>query len=157
MATVEGDSSINVVSYDTRGFTYYEFNLDPQVTTLFQDQRVRQAFFYALDREAIVNDIMLDYATVAVGTQPSSPTPTPPNRSRPSTPTIPKRPSNSWPKPAGRTPTATAPSTKTGRRWPSSILYPSGSPTNDQLVAYLQDAWLAIGVSVTPARWSFRR
>ena len=31
---------------------------------------MRQAMFYALDRESIVNDILLGYAEVAQGTQP---------------------------------------------------------------------------------------
>ena len=42
----------------------------PEVTTKWQDQRVRQALLYALDRESIVNDILLGYAEVAQGTQP---------------------------------------------------------------------------------------
>ena len=45
-------------------------NLDPEKTELFVDKRVRQALFYGLDRESIVNDILLGYAEVAQGTQP---------------------------------------------------------------------------------------
>ena len=70
IAAVEGTPGIAVVHYPTRGFTYYEFNLDPEVTTKWQDQRVRQAMLYALDRDSIVNDILLGYAEVAQGTQP---------------------------------------------------------------------------------------
>ncbi len=70
VAAVEGTPGIAVAHYPTRGFTFYEFNLDPEVTTKWQDQRVRQAMFYALDRESIVNDILLGYAEVAQGTQP---------------------------------------------------------------------------------------
>ncbi len=70
IAAVEGTPGITVAHYPTRGFTYYEFNLDPEVTTKWQDQRVRQALLYALDRESIVNDILLGYAEVAQGTQP---------------------------------------------------------------------------------------
>ena len=70
IAAVEGTPGITVVHYPTRSFTYYEFNLDPEVTTKWQDKRVRQALLYALDRESIVNDILLGYAEVAQGTQP---------------------------------------------------------------------------------------
>ena len=55
---------------DDRSFTYLGYNLNPEMTTLFQDQAVRQALYFALDRQAIVNDILLEYATVAEGTQP---------------------------------------------------------------------------------------
>ncbi|MEZ4564417.1 MAG: ABC transporter substrate-binding protein [Thermomicrobiales bacterium] len=70
ISTVEGTEGIDVAHYPTRGFTYYEFNLDPEVTTRWQDERVRQALLYALDRDSIVNDILLGYAEVAQGTQP---------------------------------------------------------------------------------------
>src|SRR3712207_8678615 len=33
VAAVEGTPGIVVVHYPTRGFTFYEFNLDPEVTT----------------------------------------------------------------------------------------------------------------------------
>ena len=92
VAAVEGTPGIVVAHYPTRGFTFYEFNLDPEVTTKWQDQRVRQALFYALDRESIVNDILLGYAEVAQGTQPVVSYAYAPDRSPPSTPTIRRRP-----------------------------------------------------------------
>ena len=71
IAAVEGTPGIVVAHYpDAVASRYYEFNLDPEVTTKWQDQRVRQALLYALDRESIVNDILLGYAEVAQGTQP---------------------------------------------------------------------------------------
>src|SRR4051794_13715802 len=70
IAGVEGQPGIQVWHYPTRGFSYYEFNLNADVTTKWQDKRVRQAMLYALDRDSMVSDIMLTYAEVAQGTQP---------------------------------------------------------------------------------------
>ena len=35
------------------------------------------------------------------------------------------------------------------------MIYQSGSPTVDQLIAYMQDAWKAIGVDITPRAMEF--
>ena len=35
------------------------------------------------------------------------------------------------------------------------MIYGSGSPTVDQLIAYMQDAWQAIGVEMTPRALEF--
>ena len=69
-STCRGHGGIEVAIFPTRGFTFYMTNLDPEKTELFLDRRVRQALFYGLDRESIVNDILLGYAEVAQGTQP---------------------------------------------------------------------------------------
>ena len=42
----------------------------PRRQSSFIEAPVRQALFYGLDRESIVNDIWLGYAEVAQGTQP---------------------------------------------------------------------------------------
>ena len=68
---VEGTDGVQWTSYPERGFLYYEFNLNPETTTLFQDARVRQAFMWALDRVSIVENIQLGFAEVAKGTHPS--------------------------------------------------------------------------------------
>ncbi len=67
---------LKVAVYPTRSFTFYMTNLDPEKTSSSGDVRVRQALFYGLDRESIVNDILLGYAEVAEGHSRSSPMPT---------------------------------------------------------------------------------
>ena len=117
---------------------------------------MRQAMLYALDRESIVNDILLGYAEVAQGTQPVISYAYAPDRSRPSTPTIRSKAQLAcWPRQVGPTATATASSTRTVSRFPSSSSIRSGSPTSDQLVAYMQDAWAEIGVEATPRSLEF--
>ncbi|HET8627766.1 MAG TPA: ABC transporter substrate-binding protein [Thermomicrobiales bacterium] len=62
--------NVNVVKYDTFGFTFYSYQLDPAKTTLFQDKAVRQALAYGVDRASMVKAIYFNLATVAVGTMP---------------------------------------------------------------------------------------
>ena len=68
--TVEATEGLRVAIYPTRGFTFYMTNLDPEKSEFFLEKPVRQALMYALDRESIVNDILLGYGEVAQGTQP---------------------------------------------------------------------------------------
>jgi ABC-type transport system substrate-binding protein len=97
VATVKATEGLVVATYPTRGFSFYMTNLDPEKTTLFVDQPVRQALLHGLDRESIVKDILLGNAEVAQGTRRSY-----------------------WPKLVGPIVTATGSSKKTGRRSRSS-------------------------------------
>src|ERR671920_251600 len=67
---IRNTPGLKVETFPTGGFWYYLYNLDPAKTELFQDVRVRQALFYAIDRQAIVDNITFGYAEVAEGTQP---------------------------------------------------------------------------------------
>jgi peptide/nickel transport system substrate-binding protein len=67
---IKATEGLQVAPYPTRGFTYYVTNLDETKTKLFRDAGVRKALLVGLDRESIVNDILLGYAEVAQGTQP---------------------------------------------------------------------------------------
>jgi len=61
----EADETLNCWEADQFGFTFYLYQLDPEITPLFQDVRVRQALLYALDREAIVEATVFGHAMVA--------------------------------------------------------------------------------------------
>jgi len=155
VAAVEGTPGIAVAHYPTRGFTFYEFNLDPEVTTKWQDQRVRQALFYALARESIVNDILLGYGEVAQGTQPVVSYAYAPDRITTKYIYDPEK-AKSLLTEAGWTDTdGDGIVDKDGNSLSFELLYRSGSPTEDQLVAYLQDAWRAIGVDASPRSLEF--
>ena len=155
IAAVEGTPGITVAHYPTQSFTYYEFNLDPEVTTLWQDQRVRQALLYGLDRESIVNDILLGYAEVAQGTQPVISYAYAPHQIRTKYTYDPEK-AKALLAEAGWTDTdGDGTVDKDGQALAFELLYPAGSPTRDQLVAYMQDAWAEIGVSATPRGLEF--
>jgi peptide/nickel transport system substrate-binding protein len=155
IAGVEGTPGIQVAHYPTRGFTYYEFNLDPDVTTKWQDQRVRQALLYALDRESIVNDILLGYAEVAQGTQPVVSYVYAPDRIATKYTYDPEK-AKSLIAEAGWTDSdGDGVVDKDGESLSFELLYSAGSPTSDQIVAYMQDAWADIGVQATPRALEF--
>jgi peptide/nickel transport system substrate-binding protein len=155
IAAVEGTSGIQVAHYPTRGFSYYEFNLNEEVTTRWLDQRVRQAFLYALDRESIVEDILLGYAEVAQGTQPVI-----------SYAYAPDEITTKYNYDTEKAKALLAEAgwvdsdgdgivEKDGEPLAFELLYPSGSPTTDQIVAYMQDAWRAVGIDMTPRSLEF--
>jgi peptide/nickel transport system substrate-binding protein len=155
IAGVEGQPGIQVSHYPTRGFSYYEFNLNADVTKKWQDKRVRQAMLYALDRESIVNDIMLGYAEVAQGTQPTiSYAYAPEEITTNYTFDIEK--AKSLLTEAGWTDSdGDGVLDKDGESLSFELLYGGGSPVTDQIVAYMQDAWKAVGIAATPRALEF--
>ena len=155
IASVEGTPGIAVVHYPTRSFTYYEFNLDPEVTTKWQDKRVRQALLYALDRESIVNDILLGYAEVAQGTQPVISYAYAPDEITTKYTYDPEKAKALLAEAGWTDSNGDGIVDKDGEALSFELLYASGSPTSDQLVAYMQDAWAAIGVEATPRSLEF--
>jgi peptide/nickel transport system substrate-binding protein len=57
-------------AYPYYGFNFYVTNLDPEKTPLFLDVRTRRALLYALDRQAIVDSIVMGLGEVAHSTIP---------------------------------------------------------------------------------------
>lgn len=155
IAAVEGTPGIVISHYPTRGFTYYEFNLNEEVTDRWLDERVRQAFLYALDRESIVNDILLGYAEVAQGTQPVISYAYDPDQIETRYDYDPEKAKSLLADAGWVDGDGDGIVEKDGEPLAFALLYGSGSPTSDQLVAYMQDAWRAIGVEMTPRALEF--
>src|SRR5215216_2655619 len=155
IAAVEGTPGIVVAHYPTRSFTFYEFNLDPEVTTRWQDQRVRQAMFYALDRESIVNDILLGYGEVAQGTQPVVSYAYAPERMTTKYSYDPEKAKALLSEAGWNDSDGDGVVDKDGESLSFEFLYPAGSPTSDQVAAFIQGAWAAIGVDMTPRALEF--
>ncbi len=146
---VEGTEGLEVAVYPTRSFSYYMTNLDPEKTTLFGDSAVRQALFFALDRESIVNDLLLGYAEVARGTQPVISYAYVPDEITTVYGFDPER-AKALLAEAGWTDTdGDGIVDKDGAPFAFEVIYPSGTPSTDQVVAYIQDAWRQIGVEAT--------
>jgi len=155
VAAIEGTPGVVVAEYPSRGFLYYEFNLDPEVTTKWQDQRVRQALLYALDRESLVNNILLGYAEVAQGTQPSVSYAYAPDQVTTKYTFDPEK-AKALLAEAGWTDTdGDGIVDKDGEALSFELLYPGGLSEWDQIVAYVQDAWRAVGVEATPRALEF--
>ena len=153
--TVRATPGLVIATYPTRGFSFYMTNLDPEKSEFFQDQRVRQALFYGLDRESIVTDILLGNAEVAQGTQPVISYAYDPESINTRYNFDPEK-AKALLAEAGWTDSdGDGIVDKDGTPLSFEFLYSSGSPTSDQIVAYLQDAWRQIGVEATPRAMEF--
>lgn len=153
--SVAENDFIEIVKYPTRSFSFVVPNLDPTVTELFQDEKVRQALFYALDRESVVNDILLGNAIVANGTQPVISYAYAPDDMDTVYSYDPEK-AKALLAEAGWTDTdGDGIVDKDGVPLKFVYNYPSGSATSDQLAAYYQDAWKQIGVDMTPEAMDF--
>lgn len=155
IATLEGQDGITVEHYPTRGFSYYEFNLNADVTTKWQDQRVRQAMLYALDRQSIVDNILLGYAEVAQGTQPVVSYAYAPDEITTNYGFDPEKAKALLAEAGWADSDGDGVLDKDGESLSFELLYNSGSPTSDQMVAYMQDAWKAVGIDATPKALEF--
>ena len=153
--TVKGTEGLIVATYPTRGFTFYMTNLDPDKTKLFQDVEVRQALLFGLDRDSIVHDILLDNALVAQGTQPVISYAYAPDRITTHYDFDPDKAKALLAQAGWTDSNGDGVVEKDGTPLSFEMLYSSGSPTIDQLVAYMQDAWKAIGVQMTPRAMEF--
>ncbi|HEU4487909.1 MAG TPA: ABC transporter substrate-binding protein, partial [Actinomycetota bacterium] len=153
--TVEATEGLVVAIYPTRGFTFYGTNMDPEKTRLFLDRPVRQALLHGLDRESIVNDIWLGYAEVAQGTQPVISYAYAPDRITTKYDYDPEK-AKALLAEAGWTDSdGDGIVDKDGQPFAFELMYNTGSPTVDQLIAYMQDAWRAIGVDMMPRAVEF--
>jgi peptide/nickel transport system substrate-binding protein len=153
--TVEATEGLKVNVFPTRNFTYYMTNLDPEKSTLFGDKPVRQALFYGLNRESIVKDILLGYAEVARGTQPVISYAYAPDQITTVYDYDPEK-AKALLADAGWTDNdGDGIVDKDGSPFAFEMIYPSGTPSTDQMVAYMQDAWRAIGVEMTPRAMEF--
>lgn len=155
IATIEETDGLAVASFPTPDFTFYMTNLDPEKSPFFQDARVRQALLYGLDREAIATDILLGTAEVANGTQPVLSYAYAPDQMTNTYGYDPERAIALLAEAGWTDSDGDGIVDKDGQPLAFEIIYPSGSPTYDQELAYMQDAWRAIGVDMTPRALEF--
>jgi peptide/nickel transport system substrate-binding protein len=67
----KSQTNFTTYAYDGFNFQFFGYNLDPtKVFPAFQDVKARQALFYAVDRQGIVEKIRSGLSTVAQGTMP---------------------------------------------------------------------------------------
>jgi peptide/nickel transport system substrate-binding protein len=155
VAAVEGTPGVAIAEYPSLGFLFYEFNLDPEVTTKWQDQRVRQALIYALDRQSIVDNILLGYAEVAQGTQPTVSYAYAPDRITTKYDYDPEKAAALLDEAGWTDSDGDGIRDKDGEALSFELLYPAGLSEWDQLAAYTQDAWSAVGVDAQPRALEF--
>jgi peptide/nickel transport system substrate-binding protein len=147
---VRNTEGLKVDIYDFFQFTFYAFNLDPARTPLFQDQQVRQALFYALDRDSITRTIFLGYGEAAVGTQPKLSPAYAPDRMEPKYTFDPEKAKELLANAGWIDSNGNGTVDKDGNELKFDLLYVGGDSVVDQIVSYMQDAWAAVGVKMEP-------
>jgi len=148
--SLKSQEDLNVAIYPTYSFTWWGYNLDPEKTPLFQDVKVRQALMYAVDRQSMVDNLLLGFGEVANGTQPTlSPAYAPDKIDTVYTYDVEK--AKQLLADAGWTDTdGDGIVDKDGTKLSFQIMYGSGSPATDQIVAAIQEYWKAVGVDGQP-------
>ena len=145
---IRNTTGLAVDVYDFYSITYYITNMSGSRSPALTDQRVRQAMYLAIDRDAITSEIFLGYGKSATGTQPPlSPAYAPDQMQPPYTfdPDAARKlladagwtdtDSNGW-------------VDKDGKSLKLSMMYVGGDATVEALLANLQDSWKNVGIDV---------
>lgn len=138
-----GNHSVSV--YDLLDLTFFAFNLDPDQSPLFQDPKVRQALFQAIDRDTITETIFLGYGEAAIGTQPKLAPAYAPDRITTQYPFDPEAARALFAE-AGWQLNDDDVLERDGTEFEFDMLLAEGSATVDSLATYMQDAWRQVGV-----------
>ena len=146
--SLQAEPSLTVDIYDSYQFGFFGYNLDPEKTPLFQDVEVRQALIYALDRQALVDSILLGFGEVANGTQPTLSEAYAPDQINTIYNYDPDK-ANELLDAAGWAAGSDGIREKDGVKLSFKIMY-GAAATNDQLAAAVQDYWKAVGVEGQP-------
>jgi peptide/nickel transport system substrate-binding protein len=148
--SLEEEGEVRITVYDTFSFYFAAYNLNPERTTLFQDVQTRQALMYALDRESIVNDIMLGYAIVAHGPQPVLSPGYAPDEMRTRYDYDVEKAKALLAEAGWADTDGDGILDRDGVKFEFSFIYSIGNQSEDQIVAYMADAWSELGISMTP-------
>jgi len=152
---VQNTEGTDVLIYPSFSFNFYAYNLDTAKTDLFQDVEVRQALMYAQDRESMAKDIYLGYNVVANGTQPLLSFAYAPDQIE-TVYNFDVEKAKSLLESAGWVDSdGDGIREKNGKKLSFKLSYPTGTSTTDQVVAYYQEAWKAVGAEMEPAGVEF--
>jgi len=154
---VQNTEGLKVDIYPGYSFSYVGLNMDPEKTTLFQDQRVRAALFVAIDKEAIKDNIYLGFGEVARGTQPKLSFAYAPESIEETYSYDPERAKQLLADAGWADTNGDGIVEKDGQDFRFELLTSSGGgAVLDQLLAELQQRWQEIGIEMTPnlMEWS---
>ncbi len=140
---------LEIHAFDTVDFNLCDMNQDPDRTELFLDVRVRQAMMYALDRQLMAEEIFLGYAMKADGTQPPLSIAYAPDRVTTIYDHDPDH-ARQLLDDAGWLAGDGDVRERDGTRFSFECMYPSGVPSYEQQIPYMQQAWREVGLEMTP-------
>jgi peptide/nickel transport system substrate-binding protein len=147
---IGAEDHLDTIIHDTYSFTFYAYNLDPEKTTLFQDVEVRQALFYALDRQSLVDNVWVGLAEVAQGTQPVLSIAYAPDQIETQYNYDPAKAQELLESAGWVDSDGDGVREKDGQKLAFEVMYTGGIAIYDQIVPYMQEAWAEIGVEMTP-------
>jgi len=147
-ALQQGHPELAYTVHDDMRWTNFTMNGDPELGMFFVDKRVRQAMLYALDRDLIVDVVLNGFGVRADGVYPP-----------PSHVYAPDRVTTIYDYDTARTRSLLDEAgwiandgdgirAKDGVTFRTEILYGEAGPFSRQIVTYLQQAWLEIGIDI---------
>lgn len=136
--------------YDTFQFNWFVANQDPAKTDLFLQPEVRQALMFGLDRDEINEGIFAGYGQRAIGSHPPLSVAYAPEAIETDYVYDPDRARALLDRAGWVDSNGDGTRDKAGREFSFEFTYFAGSSTFDDLAAYLQQAWGAIGLGLTP-------
>lgn len=147
----DGNPDFTYAEYDQWGWMAIELNADPATGTFFSDTRVRHALLHAADRDAIVENILFGFGTVAHGVQPPPSPAYAPDKVRTIYNYDPEH-ARALLEEAGWVDTdGDGIREKDGVKFSVDFNYDESFTTTSQIVTYLQQAWKEVGIEVKPA------
>lgn len=149
VAAAGANPDLVLTTYAKGSFVAVVYNLDPARAAPFDDVRARQALLMALDREAIVADVLDGLGTVARGTQPPTSPAYAPDEVAPDLPFDPERARRLLAEAGWADGDGDGVVERDGHRFAFELVYPADDGAAP-LLAYLQQAWREVGVEMTP-------
>jgi peptide/nickel transport system substrate-binding protein len=151
----KSQENFRTLAFDGFNFQFFGYNLDPaKIFPAFKDVKVRQALFYAVDREGIVKVIRSGLSTVAQGTMPVLSWAYQPDKMTVRYDYDPEK-AKQLLEEAGWKAGADGIREKDGQRLAFTLNTYSGNKPIDGIVSVFQQNWKDIGVEMTPQTEEF--
>jgi peptide/nickel transport system substrate-binding protein len=148
LVAIQATRGISVKGFNTPSFAFYGYQLDPSKPAgqIFQEQAVRQALIYAIDREAIVKSVLYGQGRVANAVEPPTSWAWNPN-TKPTYPYNPDK-ANKMLEQAGYVKGVDGIRARGGRRMSFTMITTAGSRVANDLSQVMQQNWKAVGVEL---------
>jgi peptide/nickel transport system substrate-binding protein len=147
-ARIQDHPDLEVQIYEFFQMTLYMSNLGPDGPQQLKEREVRQAMMMAIDRDSITENIFYGFGEAAVGTQPPVSPAYAPDRMTPALAYDPAAATALLDSIGWRDTNNDGVLDRGGVKLEITLIYGSGDQTTNQIVAYLQEAWKAVGIEV---------
>ncbi|HWV25290.1 MAG TPA: ABC transporter substrate-binding protein [Thermomicrobiales bacterium] len=146
---------LQIAQVDTASFTFYVLNQNPDRSPLFTDVRVRQAMYYAIDRDVYANTILDGFATRADGPQAVLSPAYAPDRMNTIYEVDPEKAKSLLEEAGWVDSDGDGIREKDGVKFSFDMLYDEGEVSYTQGIPYIQQCWREIGIELIAAATPF--